>query len=91
MGHRSYEKFIPNDYLYSDSADRLALLQGMLDTDGSVANSIASDYITTSLELAKGVKELVQSLGGTVSANFKHPIYTYNGEKRNGRLVVCHT
>ena len=59
MGHRSYEKFIPNDYLYSDSADRLALLQGLLDTDGTVANTIGVDYLTTSLELAKGVKELV--------------------------------
>ncbi|MCL4268626.1 MAG: hypothetical protein KJZ72_03740 [Anaerolineales bacterium] len=86
MGHKSYEKFIPNDYLYSDSADRLALLQGLLDTDGTVANSIAADYLTTSLELAKGVKEIVQSLGGTVSASFKHPIYTHNGEKMNGRL-----
>jgi hypothetical protein len=55
MGHRSYDKFIPDDYLYSDSADRLALLQGLLDTDGTVANSIAADYLTTSLELAKGV------------------------------------
>lgn len=87
MGHRSYEKFIPNDYLYSDSADRLALLQGLFDTDGTVANAIGIDYLTTSLELAKGVKELVQSLGGTVTANLKHPIYTHNGEKRNGRLA----
>lgn len=81
MGHRSYDKFIPNEYLYSDRADRLALLQGLFDTDGSVANTTGVDYITTSLELAKGVKELVQSLGGTVSANLRHPIYTHNGEK----------
>ncbi|MBI3175198.1 MAG: hypothetical protein HYZ25_15845 [Chloroflexi bacterium] len=87
MGHRSYDKFIPNEYLYSNKADRLALLQGLLDTDGSVANAIGVDYLTTSQELAKGVKELVQSLGGTVSANLKHPIYTYNGEKKNGRLA----
>ena len=87
MGHRSYDKFIPDEYLYSDRDVRLSLLQGLLDTDGSVARAYGVDYITTSLELAKGVKELVQSLGGTVSANLKHPIYTYNGEKKNGRLA----
>jgi len=87
MGHRSYDKFIPNEYLYSDKADRLALLQGLLDTDGSVAHVYGVDYVTTSLELAKGVKELVQSLGGTVSANLKYPFYTHNGERKNGRLA----
>ncbi|MBX3038567.1 MAG: hypothetical protein KF758_16775 [Anaerolineales bacterium] len=90
MGHRSYDKFIPEEYLYSDRDDRLALLQGLLDTDGSVARDCGVEYLTTSLELAKGVKELVQSLGGTVSANSKHPTYTYNGEKKNGRLAYRH-
>ncbi|MBN2053804.1 hypothetical protein JW905_02700, partial [bacterium] len=84
-GHKSPEKFVPEDYLYSDVEDRLSLLQGILDTDGSVANGYAIEYSTTSHQLALGVKELVQSLGGTVGKREKQPTYTYKGEKRNGR------
>ena len=31
-GKRAWEKFIPNQYLYSSVEDRVALLQGLMDT-----------------------------------------------------------
>ena len=70
-GHRSYEKFIPKDYLQSSEEQRTALLQGLMDTDGywsKVDNR--GGLTTTSKELAYGVKELVMSLGGHCSVRY---------------------
>ncbi|MCL4273176.1 MAG: hypothetical protein KJZ77_04835 [Anaerolineales bacterium] len=86
-GHLAAEKFIPDCYLYSGVQDRLALLQGLCDTDGSVSNNGAVEYVTISNELALNIKELVQSLGGTVTLSRRIPIYMYKGEKRQGRLA----
>lgn len=63
-GHRSEDKFIPDAYLAGSVQQRWALLQGLVDTDGSIANSGMIEYPTTSRKLAEGVVELVQSLGG---------------------------
>lgn len=70
-GCRSWEKFIPESYLRASVEDRLALLQGLLDTDGWVqwnaSGKNSSAYFGTSSEALKdGVVELVESLGGQV-------------------------
>ncbi len=85
--HLAADKFIPDCYLYSSIHDRLALLQGLCDTDGSVSNNGAVEYVTISSELALNLKELVQSLGGTVHSRTKIPTYMYKGEKRTGRIA----
>ena len=83
---RSYEKFIPAEYLTASPEDRLALLQGLLDTDGHAQNNRSMvQYSTTSEALARGVTELVRSLGGVVTITTKIPTYTYKGEHREGR------
>lgn len=65
MEKRSYEKTIPERYLYATSSDRLSLLQGLMDTDGTSARANNSpSFSTTSKALAEQVTELVQSLGG---------------------------
>lgn len=69
MGLKSHEKFIPESYLYADIEQRLALLQGLMDTDGTVCNNGSKygrkiTYSSTSKELAYGVIWLVESLGG---------------------------
>lgn len=91
FGKYSYEKFIPDIYLNSSSKQRLELLQGLMDTDGTISNrfrkSGTSSYSTTSLLLAEHVTYLVRSLGGIASISSKHPMYTYKGETLNGRLA----
>jgi len=62
--HRSWEKFIPEDYKYSSPRQRLAILQGLLDTDGWAQKGIAK-LSTSSFKLANDVKDIVDSLGGT--------------------------
>jgi len=63
LGHRSWEKFIPEEYKFGTSEQRQQLLQGILDTDGWVQKGIAK-FSTTSEQLAKDVKDIVGSLGG---------------------------
>ncbi len=85
--HGSGEKFIPHQYLYAHLDARIAILQGLLDTDGGPSNGCNVEYCTISEILAKNVQSLVQSLGGVASIGTKIPTYTYLGEKLEGRLA----
>lgn len=69
-GFGAENKHIPQQYLFASPADRLALLQGLMDTDGSASGGVAS-YHTCSARLADDVRFLVQSLGGTATLNVK--------------------
>jgi len=63
LGHRSWEKFVPEEYKFGSPTQRLSLLQGLLDTDGWVQKGIAK-LSTTSEQLASDAKALACSLGG---------------------------
>lgn len=68
MGHKSETKFVPNELLVSTKESRLALLQGLLDTDGSPMNkqgkpATSTEYSTASERLADTVAYLARSLG----------------------------
>lgn len=68
QGHKSLTKFIPDDYLYNSIEVRTELLRGLLDTDATVSEREGRvEFNTGSIELSKGVKFLVESLGGIVS------------------------
>jgi len=75
-GFRSYEKRIPERYLRASVDDRLALLHGLMDTDGTVEGR-AAKLTTTSPRLAEQVMELVRSLGGIAHVSWRIP--TLNG------------
>ena len=70
-GRRSHEKFIPPSYLYNSREVRLALLQGLMDTDGWVDSRGQGHLEQTSAQLASDVCTLVESLGGFVRYGFK--------------------
>ncbi|HYP25289.1 MAG TPA: PhoH family protein [Blastocatellia bacterium] len=67
-GTVSATKFIPDDYLYNSSGVRVAILQGLLDTDGDPVTqdgrTCRVQYSTTSERLKDDVMFLVRSLGG---------------------------
>lgn len=62
---KSHEKRIPEQYLSGSIEQRWQLLQGLMDTDGSVLDSkrCRCSYHTSSPGLAEDVQELVTSLG----------------------------
>lgn len=56
-------KHIPKEYLRADCSDRLALLQGMLDTDGYADRKGHVEIIIKYSRLAEDFAELLSSLG----------------------------
>lgn len=61
--HGNY-KFIPEEYKYDSIENRLELLRGLMDSDGSIRKRNKIGYYTNSEKLADDVVELVTSLGG---------------------------
>jgi replicative DNA helicase len=59
IGH----KHIPAAYQHGSVDQRLALLQGLMDTDGSITRFGYAEFCSTSRELADGVQELCSGLG----------------------------
>lgn len=86
QGKKSYEKFIPSIYINSGTEQKLSLIRGLMDTDGTVdrRNGTVS-FSTTSQVLAKQVQEIIWSLGGICNITSRIPSYTYDGIKKNGR------
>ncbi|WP_022894564.1 helicase-related protein [Agromyces subbeticus] len=92
MGSDAPNKSVPTAYLNAPVADRLALLQGLMDTDGDVSTRRArgaaadgevvgsgSTFNTSSIRLAEDVAWIVRSLGGTIGRGI-------NSRKIDGRL-----
>jgi phosphate starvation-inducible protein PhoH and related proteins len=67
-GTRSSTKFVPDLYLHNESAIRIAVLQGLLDSDGGPVTqrgrTCRIQYTTCSERLRDDVSFLVRSLGG---------------------------
>jgi replicative DNA helicase len=78
FGLTSHDKFIPSVYLNNNEQVRRAMLQGLLDTDGSVDERGNIDFSTTSTLLAQNMKDLAQSLGGL--CRIKSRVTTCNGK-----------
>lgn len=67
-GKYSYEKTIPDCYMYNSYEVRMQLLQGLLDTDGSISGSAVDSrynvsYSSTSKKLLEQIQELIRGLG----------------------------
>lgn len=71
-GNKTAEfKSVPPAMLRADPHTRLRLLQGLMDGDGYCDSPSKSEYKTVSLQLAKDVVELVQSLGGRAKWHYQ--------------------
>lgn len=79
-------KFIPDCYKHNSREVRLALLAGLLDTDGSVHDSGKPEFYTSSKQLADDVCWIARSLGYNATRWTRSPKYTYKGERKEGKL-----
>lgn len=94
LDKKSEGKFIPDIYKFNSKENRLALLQGLMDTDGcseqkrnrSEGVTSSPTYSTASEQLSKDIIFLVQSLGGVARVHTKVPWFTYKGEQKQGQL-----
>lgn len=78
------EKFIPDEYKLGSVEQRLSLLRGLMDSDGSIRHGNKIVYYTNSKRLAEDVAELVFSLGGIAR------IRSYCREKNGKKHVEYH-
>lgn len=87
MTKRSHDRFIPNPYMTGSVSQRLALLQGLMDTDGEARPHDGHlEFSSTSKRLSDDVAWLVESLGGTARRHLRRePRFTHRGEVRIGR------
>jgi replicative DNA helicase len=96
-GKLSYDKFIPEAYFSASFNQRLSLLQGLMDTDGTLSQSrgrsrehssfCSLSYSTSSEQLSKDVQRLIWSLGGKAKISKRIPTYNNaSGDKARGAI-----
>lgn len=85
-GHLSGDKFVPALYLFNSATVRLAVLQGLMDTDGGVAPTQGTiEFSSTSPHLTAAVEFLVASFGGKSYTEKRVTRFTNKfGERRDG-------
>ena len=72
-------KYIPEEYLYGSIEQRTALLQGLIDTDGSISTDGKQVCFTNkNKRIIEGITALIRSLGGCV--NITDNYTTCNGK-----------
>jgi hypothetical protein len=86
-GKKAASKFIPREFLMGSVEVRWGILQGLMDTDGTVDSQGNPSFTSISRQLAEDVRFLVNSLGGTASIGEKEPFYR---DKAGGK-VICNT
>lgn len=85
--HRKTDKYIPEEYIYADIEDRLELLAGLLDTDGTLnKKEHRYQFSTTSEKLKDTFVELVSTFGWRCSVVRHEPKLSSSGV--HGRLPV---
>ena len=89
----SHYKFIPNLYKYTSSANRLLLLQGLMDTDGYIHKTGCMQFTTVSEKLCQDFIELIQSFGGIATKRRgliknKFSYYTITFKLKSGIIPV---
>lgn len=82
----SSDKFIPKDYLFNSIKNRLAILNGLMDSDGTCGKNGSSCFNTKSKQLAEDIKTLVLSLGGFAKVREKN---AKNFNKKYNELHDC--
>lgn len=78
-------KHIPMSYLRASYGQRLALLQGLLDTDGFIDDKGAIELSFSGEELARGAEELIRTLGIKVTRKVSEAGY----RDEQGDFVRC--
>lgn len=74
LGCNCYNKFIPKQYLFTSVNNRIELLRGLLDTDGTIKENTGEIVFTSvSEQLIDDTTELVRSLGGSARKYKREP------------------
>lgn len=83
----SYQKRIPQSYLFNDASVRAEILRGLLDTDGEVNSHGSIIFNSTSKGLVQDVIWLARSLGG--KAQMQPATKKGKYRRPDGEMQVC--
>ena len=93
LRQRAENKSIPDEYLFDSADNRLELLRGLLDTDGSIYGKGCMEFTSASAKLSQQVQFLVESLGGKAKIRVKKTYYKKDGVKIDcldcHRVTIC--
>lgn len=76
-------KHIPHDYLFGSYEQRLALIQGLMDTDGCIGKNGKSEFSSCIKELTVGLKFLLNSIGIKTSKVYTNVAKLYGVRKQD--------
>src|SRR5699024_9442161 len=82
------DKRVPTEYLRASYAQRLALLQGLMDTDGTVTAQGTCELSLSHEPLAETALELIRSLGIKASVTVNAASYSKIDEETGEKVVV---
>jgi phosphate starvation-inducible protein PhoH len=84
----SYNKFIPDMYKFSSVQDRIDILNGLMDTDGTVKKTTGeASFTTTSKQLSEDIMEIIRSLGGRAVSYIRDRTQKLNNGYIKGREI----
>lgn len=86
LRQRAENKSIPEEYLYDSVRNRIALLRGLMDTDGTIYGKCQIEFYSVSNTLAKQVQYLVHSLGGCAVIKEKEGYYIKDNKRVDCQL-----
>lgn len=83
---KSVDKHIPTEYLHASKIQRLDLLRGLYDTDGTTSKDGATIFNTSSSKLSEDFAFLVRSLGIRDTVSTKKSQYSHRGDSSK---IIC--
>jgi hypothetical protein len=83
-------KHIPTAYLRASAPQRMALLQGLMDTDGSISALGQCEFTNTNPRIAEGFAEIMNSLGIKCVMRVRKRMKMYVGETEAHAVADAH-
>ena len=72
------DKFIPDKYKYTTVHNRMSIVKGLMDTDGSISKDGFVEFTNTSKQLIDDLAEILRSLGEVCSISKEDRTGTYS-------------
>jgi hypothetical protein len=84
FGKKSEHKFIPKVFLEADFDTKISIIQGLMDTDGTVDTRGYLSFCNKSKQLTEDLQYLIRSIGGKATLKEINKSWVYKDKKKTG-------